>query len=182
MYMREIRINSTTGNEIVTTQEAKDYIRVDNSADDNVISRMITQARIWCENFISSDIVAKNRTYYVKELNQGQYYYDEYKTPRLQLPFGPVASIESVTTDGNTATYEIKGLNNEIIELKDGSAKEIKVQYITSGLNDSLVKQAILQTVSTYYDNRADFVTGTIVADIPTGAKDILNSYKKMFV
>jgi len=168
--MREIKINSTTGNEIVTTQEAKDYLRVDNSADDNIISRMITQARIWCENYIS------------KELNQGQYYYDEYETPRLQLPFGPVASISSVTTDGNTSTYEIKGVNNEIIELKDGSAKEIKVTYITEGLNDSLVKQAILQTVSTYYDNRADFKTGTIVSEIPTGAKDILASYKKPFV
>ena len=180
--MREIKINSTTGNEIVTTQEAKDYLRVENSADDNIIARMIIQARIWCENYISSDIVAKNRTYYVKELKQGQYYYDEYETPRLQLPFGPVASISSVTTDGNTSTYEIKGINNEIIELKDGSAKEIKVTYITQGLADSLVKQAILQTVSTYYDNRADFKTGTIVSEIPTGAKDILAVYKNPFV
>jgi hypothetical protein len=93
-----------------------------------------------------------------------------------------VASISSVTTDGNTSTYEIKGVNNEIIELKDGSAKEIKVTYVTEGLDDSLVKQAILQTVSTYYDNRADFKTGTNVSEIPTGAKDILASYKKPFV
>ena len=37
--------------------------------------------------------------------------------------------------------------------------KELKVTYVTVGINDSLVKQAMLQLISTYYDNRADFTT-----------------------
>ena len=57
--MRQIKINATTGNEILTAQNVKDYVRVDTSADDNLITSMITQARIWCENYISRDIVAK---------------------------------------------------------------------------------------------------------------------------
>jgi hypothetical protein len=36
--------------------------------------------------------------------------------------------------------------------------------------------------VSNYYDNRADFVTGTIVSDIPTNVKNILSGYKTMFI
>ena len=67
--MRQIKINSTTGNELLTGQNVKDYVRIDTSADDNIISAMITQARIWCENYISRDIVAKNRTYYLDATN-----------------------------------------------------------------------------------------------------------------
>jgi hypothetical protein len=39
-----------------------------------------------------------------------------------------------------------------------------------------------LQMVSNLYDNRADFVTGTIVSQIPTNVKSILSGYKTMFI
>ena len=74
------------------------------------------------------------------------------------------------------------GLDKETIELDNGYAKKITVVYITSGLNDSLLQQAILQLAATYYENRTDFVTGTITSEIPTDTRDILNSYKAMFL
>jgi len=169
---REVKINSTTGTEILTTQEVKDYVRIDTSSDDSIILAMITQARIWCENYISKDIVAKNRTYYLSHTN-GVY----------DLPFGPVASISEITIDGTATTdYEILGLDNETIELDSSLAENVKSTYITLGLNDTLIKQAMLQLISTYYDNRSDFKTGTIVQDIPTSTTTILTSYKTMFI
>ena len=59
--MRQIKINSTDGSEIVLVATAKDYMRVSSTVDDNIITRMISQARIWCENYISKDIVGKTR-------------------------------------------------------------------------------------------------------------------------
>lgn len=168
--MRQIKVNSVTGSEIVTTQNVKDYVRIDTSADDSIIALMIEQARIWCENYISRDIVAKNRTYYVDKTNG-----------IFDLPFSPVSSISAVTVEGETAEYTILGLDNETIELDGGSAEQVKVTYATTGLSDGLLKQAILQLVSTYYDNRADFVSGSIT-EIPTNVKSILSSYKSMFV
>lgn len=169
--MRQIKINSTTGSELLTTQNVKDYVRIDTSADDSIISAMITQARIWCENFISRDIVAKNRTYYLDETNG-----------LFSLPFGPISSISSITIKGTATTdYEILGLDNETIELDGGPAQQVKVTYVTSGQNDSLLKQAMLQLISTYYDNRSDFTSGTI-SEIPTSTKTILLSYKSMFL
>lgn len=169
--MRQIKINSTTGSELLTTQNVKDYVRIDTTADDSIISAMITQARIWCENFISRDIVAKNRTYYLDETNG-----------LFSLPFGPIASISSITIKGTATTdYEILGLDNETIELDGGPAQQVKVTYITTGQNDSLIKQAMLQLISTYYDNRSDFTKGTI-SEIPTSTKTILLSYKSMFL
>lgn len=171
--MRQIKINATTGNEILTAQNVKDYVRVDTSADDNLITSMITQARIWCENYISRDIVTKNRTYYLDTTNG-----------LFDLPFGPVASVSEITLNGTITTdYEILGLDNETIELDGGIAERVKITYITLGINDSLVKQAMLQLISTYYDNRADFTTEqNDVGEIPTSTRNILNSYKVMFL
>lgn len=168
--MRQIKVNSVTGSEIVTVSDVKDYARIDTTADDTLIGNMITQARIWCENYISRDIVAKNRTYYL-DSTQGIF----------DLPFAPVASISSVTVKGEAETYEVLGLDNETIELDNGYAERVKITYVTTGLDDGLLQQAILQLTSTYYDNRADFVEGNI-AEIPTNVKSILSSYKSMFV
>lgn len=170
-FHSQVKINSTTGSEIITTANAKDFIRVDTTADDTIIGEMITEARIWTENYIAKDIVAKTRTYYTP-----------FQKERFVLPFAPVASITSVTVDDTAADYEVKGLDNEIIELKELPAKEIKVSYTTSGLDDSLLKQALLRLVSTFYDNRAEFVVGQQVNEIPMGVKNILSGYKTMFI
>jgi hypothetical protein len=169
--MRQIKINSTTGSEIVSTSEFKDYARISNSADDTLIDIIIKQARIWCENYISRDIVAKNRTYYLDQTNG-----------IFDIPFGPIASISSVTVDGTAVTdYTMEGLDNETIDL-DGPADKVKVTYITSGLDDELLQQAIKQFAVTLYDNRHDFVEGKSGDMVPTETKVILNSYKNMFV
>ena len=169
--MRQIKINSTTGSEIISTSEFKDYARISNSADDTLIGIIIKQARIWCENYISRDIVAKNRTYYLDETNG-----------IFDIPFGPIASISSVTIDGTTVTdYTMEGLDNETIDL-DGPAEKVKVTYVTSGLDDELLQQAIKQFAVTLYDNRHDYVEGKSGDMVPSETKVILNSYKNMFV
>ena len=171
--MRQIKINATLGSEIITTTEVKNYVRIDTTADDALIATMITQARIWAENFISRDIVSKNRTYYIDRTDTGLF----------DLPFSPVASISEITINNIiTTNYEILGLDNETIELDQGSADRVKITYITSGLNDSLLKQALLQLVSTYYDNRADFIESQSVSEIPSNVKVVLSSYKTMFL
>ena len=171
--MRQIKINTTLGSEIITASEVKNYVRIDTSADDALIATMITQARIWAENFISRDIVSKNRTYYIDRTDTGLF----------DLPFSPVASISEITINNIiTTNYEILGLDNETIELDQGSADRVKITYITTGLNDSLLKQALLQLVSTYYDNRADFIVSQSVSEIPSNVKVVLSSYKTMFL
>ena len=164
--MRQIKINTTLGSEIITASEVKNYVRIDTSADDALIATMITQARIWAENFISRDIVSKNRTYYIDRTDTGLF----------DLPFSPVASISEITINNIiTTNYEILGLDNETIELDQGSADRVKITYITTGLNDSLLKQALLQLVSTYYDNRADFIESQSVSEIPSNVKVVLS-------
>jgi len=132
---------------------------------------MIKEARIYAENIISSDIVAKNRTLYISQVLE-----------RFELPFSPIASISSITIDGTTAAYKSYGIDDQFIELNELPAKEVKITYVTAGQDDSALKQALLQIVSTMYDNRADFKTGTIVSEVPTEARQILSGYKRAFI
>jgi len=169
--MRQIKINSSLGNEIITLADVKSYVRIDSTEDDAIITNMIEQARIWCENYISRDIVPKSRTYFLGDTSG-----------LFDLPFAPIAEVQSVTVEGEAATFTEYGLDDLSIELDGGPSSNVKVTYTTSGLNDGLIKQALLQMVSNYYDNRADFVTGTIVSDIPTNVKSILSGYKTMFI
>ena len=117
---------------------------------------------------------AKNRSYYLDETSG-----------TFSIPFGPVTSITSIHADGIALTHTNVGLDKETIELDNGYAKKVTVIYITSGLNDSLLQQAILQLATTYYENRVDFNSGdeNKASDlIPSDTRDILNSYKAMFL
>jgi len=171
-FHTQIKIDSTTGSELVNTATAKTYLRVDTSADDTLIGQMITQARIIIENYISKDIVAKTRKLYLASVDE-----------RFVLPFSPIASIQSITVEGTaTTSYETYGLDDTIVELNSLPSKEVIVSYTTSGMSDSFLIQANLQMISNLYDNRADFVVGSIVSEIPTDVKSILSSYKAMFI
>jgi hypothetical protein len=167
------KIVSTTGTEIVSVADAKAYMRVDTSDDDTLIGTMIEQARIWCENYIGKDIVAKSRQYYLEEANN-----------RFSIPFSPLNAISSVTIEASAAEYDTYGLYDEIIELDQLPAQDIKVSYSTLGMDNGLLQQAILQLVSTYYDNRADFIVlqGVSFVKVPTEVTQILNSFKNMFI
>lgn len=175
--MRQINILSESGGEPVGLTAVKNYIKVDFSDDDNVIESMITTARVWCENYISRDIVVKQREYYLPKTNG-----------IFDLPFGPVASIDEVKINGSATTaYESLGFNNESIELNAGESQKVIVKYTTAGftdanLNTQMIESAIKQLVSTYYDNRSEFEVGVGINKIPTGVTTILSSLKSQFI
>jgi hypothetical protein len=171
-----MRIVAQSATNPVSLADAKNYIKVDFTDDDVLIAKMLVQAVSWCENYLSRDIVSKTRKYYMDKTNG-----------LFDLPFSPVTSITSVKIDGSAATYDVIGLNNETIELHSGSAEKVEVEYITESVfnnftQGALIEGAILQLVSTYYDNRTDFVMGVGINEIPTNVKAILASQKSLFI
>ena len=132
---------------------------------------MIVQARVWIENYLSRDIVSKTRSLYLATVNE-----------RFSLPFSPIASVQTITIDGTTTTnFQTYGLNELIVELEDLPSENVIVNYTTTGFKYDLIKQAMLQLVSTYYDYRTDFVEGNLNM-IPTNVRNILSSEKSMFI
>lgn len=170
--MYQNQVNSETGSELLTVQDVKDYCRIDTASDDTLIGVLIVSARKQMENYISRDIVAKERSMFMDKTNG-----------RISLTWGPIDSITTVTVGGTVTTdFETIGLNEKMIILDSGPALNVQVDYVTLGMSDDLLKQAMLQLVSTLYDNRADFVTGTIVASIDTTSKIILAGYRNVFI
>lgn len=180
--MANMIINSVTGTEIVTLQQVKDYIRIETTADDVLLATIISTAHAWCENYLSRDIIAKNRTVYFRDVNHARSYFMDADANPIRLPFAPVASIVSVTVEGSAAAYTVTGVGSDEILLDSSPAKDVKVNYITQGLTDAQIKNAIFVLCSTLYDNRTDFVTGTIATSLPIGVRAILNPFKEVYI
>ena len=171
--MPEMLINSVVGAEPLTETDFKNYIRIDTDADDGLLENMIVTAREWCEMYISSDIVSKSRTYYQEYVDHGEV---------IDLPFGDVSSISSVTAEGSAVQYTTKGVGSNRLILNSLPAKDVKITYTTAGINNQVIKSALKMFVYTLYDNRASFVTGTIVTEVPLNIQSILDPYKQIYI
>ena len=169
--MRQIKINDVIGVPIISRTEAKNYIRIDTIADDTLIDLMIEAAHTAAENYMSRDIIAKERTYYL----------DESTTGFIDVPFGPVASVDAVTVKGISVSFSVYGLGDPMVEIEP-LGTNIKIDFTTEGMSDGLLKQALLMMVSTYYDNRTDFVTGMTVNEVPSASAKLLDGIKAVFI
>jgi hypothetical protein len=169
--MRQIKINDVIGTPIISRAETKNYIRVDTTADDTLIDLMIQAAHTAAENYMSRDIIAKERTYYLDDMPSGF----------IDVPFGPVASVDEVTAQDIPVPFTVFGLGDPIVEIQP-LCRNIKIDFTTEGMNDGLLKQALLMMVSTYYDNRTDFITGQTVNEVPSSSAKLLDGIKSVFI
>jgi len=170
--MYQVDIVNTVGDELVTLEEAKNYCRIDTSADDTLIELLIASARQQIESYLSRDIVAKDRSLFL-----------DYTDGNIYLPWGPIDIVTAVYIDSAMTTdFTTIGIKEINVLLGSGPAKLVQVLYTTLGMNDAAIKQAMLQLISTLYENRADFKTGTIVSTIDTTTKVILAGFKNVFI
>ena len=147
--------------ELVSLADAKNYLRVDNSDDDTLIENMIIQARIMAETYTRSDIAPKTREQFLVTA-EGDF----------NLYYAPIATVNSVMVDGvENTTYETLGLSNPFIRLDgNGMAKNVLVNYTTSGRTEVGLKQGILCTIAYLYYGRD--------AKMSTNYKPFLAPYK----
>lgn len=181
--MISVQIDSTSGSEIVSASELKSYARIETSDDDTIVAEMIKAAREKCEAIINRDIVAKTRTLFVSNINFSGEYGNLYRRRvKVVLPFAPINSITSVQkqdADGtlSNVSFDSFGFEDKYIEITSTHSKNLKIVYTTSGLSFDNLKVAIKQLASSYYDNRAEFVKGQTINEIPTNVKSILSPY-----
>lgn len=147
----DIRIISTIGTtEPVTLAEVKNYLRLNNTQDDDLINDIIVNARMRAERYINSDIVSKQRQVYLPAVNEP-----------IQLPYAPITSVDTVNINGTAQTvnegYFARGLeDNPRIEFNVGGADRVDITYTTSGLDASLVKQGVLALCAELYYGRTE--------------------------
>lgn len=136
--------------EPVALQEAKDYAKIDvGTADDAIITYLITTARQQCEDFTGISIVGRTVTTYITNRCGGVF-----------LPYGPVKSITSITDqDGNAlvADQDYKIAGKSFPQILWPKWDNMTVVYTTGYTTlPQEIKSAILQQIFYLYENRGE--------------------------
>lgn len=96
----------------------------------------------------------------------------------VQLPWGGVTTITELRLDGVASTdYTFSHITQKI---KIGPAyANLQVDYKSKyNKSPTLIKQAVLIMISTFYSNRDDYVTGVTLERIPMTSLNLLNAVR----
>jgi uncharacterized phiE125 gp8 family phage protein len=162
--------------EPITLAEAKEYARIDGSAEDALITALIKMARIHCESFTGKSLVPKTIT-----ITSFSFPY------QFQMPYGPLNAENNVTKvvtlDQNGAetnlNYQVNpGLYPKMMILGGNQSYKFKTVY-TAGFTTvpEDIKLAIKMLVNTMYERREDFSDLQAIPS-PLGVKALLMPYK----
>jgi len=188
--MRNVWVDTDVATEAVTVQEAKLFCKVTGDGDDAIFSMLIRQARENMEMYCGVSLAEKTL---ICEWD---------KLPRngiIDLPYGPVKSITSVTLvyEGSDTADDVLAVNDRYylskmpwpqIRIATSSVSgraTIQVKYIVGYGSTNCpplpyqLKVAMLKEILTQYDNRENFNVGEAVSMLSNEAKAIAHPYKR---
>jgi uncharacterized phiE125 gp8 family phage protein len=139
---------SNEGPEPVTLTDAKNWLKIDVSDDDVLLSKLISAARQKCETYTNISMIPRTVTAWL------QIGLDE-----IRLPYGPVNTLTGVTNNKGEA-IEPSGyvLKYEKFKALD-PATEVKAVYTAGDTAEDLQSDfyiAILNQVAWMYEHRGD--------------------------
>jgi len=190
--MKPWRVTVDQANELWTTAEVKNYLKVDDATDDALIAAMNKAARFEVES--RQNISTLNKTI-VQKLER---FPSSYKVATdyenvikcLVYPLVSVTSITYLDENGvsrvlNPSLYEVDTYRGLIAEAVDQdfpdtylSLNDVTITYVAGfGTNatdcPSDIRIAVLKLIAAMYDNRTNGIQR-----LPTAADIILNRYK----
>lgn len=190
--MKPWRVTVDQANELWTTAEVKNYLKVDDATDDALIAAMNKAARFEVES--RQNISTLNKTI-VQKLER---FPSSYKVAMdyenvikcLVYPLVSVTSITYLDENGvsrvlNPSLYEVDTYRGLIAEAVDQdfpdtylSLNDVTITYVAGfGTNatdcPSDIRIAVLKLIAAMYDNRTNGIQR-----LPTAADIILNRYK----
>ena len=143
----DIQTTSNLSTEPVTVSEAKSFMKITFSTDDTIIQGLITSARMLLEKFTGVSFGAKSYTV-TMEVNDCW----------IDLPYGPVDSIDSVTQIEGIGSTEVltSGTHFELIggRLRIERQGIISIEYSTAFTVNEDLKTDIKRLVAFMYSNR----------------------------
>tara|TARA_R110002012_G_scaffold55882_1_gene142598 strand:+ start:2779 stop:3357 length:579 start_codon:yes stop_codon:yes gene_type:complete len=188
MY-RSLKVNTLATNPLFTTAEAKDFLKVDTTADDTLIDNLIKAATQSCEEYTNQYFMDTLVTQYSDNWME---FYRLYKSP--------VSSLTHIKYYDSTDTLQTLAASNYILDnaskpariglAVDGelptladriNAVEVKytVGYGTASTDvPDGIKQAVLLTLGNFYENRQTVITGRTATELPLSSQYLLNQYK----
>ncbi|MBV1887597.1 MAG: head-tail connector protein [Parvibaculaceae bacterium] len=178
--------------EPISQAVAKSHLRVSHDEDDNLISGLITSARLTVEAVTRSALITQSWSFILDEWGEGR---------TLQLPLAPVVSLDAIglwndagekTDVGTTFCHLGKGAPAKIA-LNRGqrwptSLRETDGIYIdfTAGYGDDIddvpapLRQAILQLIAHWYENRGEASLSDLTMPVPASVGELVGPYRQM--
>jgi len=183
--------------EPVTLQEMKDYLRVDSSDEDALITSLIVAARAYCETKAKWSFITQSLRYTLDE-------WPEDNEIVLPQPFNDTTSLAVtyytagsssgvvwgstnywVDADSNPGRIVVKQNNSwPTFDLRTAKAVEVTFEVGYGGIGDvpEGIRTAIILLVGHWYHNRAAVLTGTISKEIEFGLTALLAPYTSPYV
>ena len=174
--------------EPITLTEAKNFLRVDGTDDDTLITALISAAREMCEQYTRRILVTTT----IDEYFDGFPNYKNYESKDIvYLSRGPVASITSlkyVDEIGSEVTVSTSAYVADLISepariastagwfATNGIINQVIVRYVVGTAVSSIptpLKQGMLLIISDLYDKRDDRVR-----QLPTASEYLFNPFR----
>ena len=188
MY-RSLKVNTLATNPLFTTAEAKDFLKVDTTADDTLIDNLIKAATQSCEEYTNQYFMDTLVTQYSDNWLE---VYRLYKSPVSSL-----TTIKYYDTNDSIQTLDpanyilddaskpariglaVDGTLPSLSDRINAVAVQYTVGYGTASTDvPDGIKQAVLLTIGNWYENRQTVITGRTATELPLSSQYLLNQYK----
>ena len=152
-----LRLVTAPASEPVTLAQAKTFLRVEHTADDEAITRAITVARQAAEQYLRTALLSQTWDYSVANP----------APTKIHLPFGPAQSISSITltteagatSTMNTANYRLSVSGFSVLFDPPVCIEKMTVRYV-AGIATTVadiplaIVQGILHHIAVMMENR----------------------------
>ena len=182
------KVTTAPVNEPWTLSDVKNYLKVDTSADDTLITTLISAARQAAESYLNMALITQTVTEKLDRLN----------SPTLYLSVSPVISVSNFQyADSQNTTQTFASINYVVDTFTKparlslaygktwptlyGNINDVTITY-TAGFGTEAsgvptqIRQAMLMMIADSYDNREDYVK-----KMPTASQYLLDQYRVQY-
>ena len=179
------KVTTAPAIEVWTLSEVKNYLKVDTSADDTLITTLLQSAREVAERYLNQALITQTITEKLDRLSNTTIY----------LSVSPVLSVLSFQYADSQNTTQTYNASNYIVDTFEkparlslaygktwptlyGNINDVTIVY-TAGYGATAasvpmqIRQAILMMIADSYDNREDYVK-----KLPTASEYLLDQYR----
>ena len=188
MY-RSLKVDTAATTPIFTTAEAKDFLKVDTTADDTIIDNLVAAATESCQIYTNQYFINTVVTQYSDNWKE---FYSLYKSPVSSIThikyYDTNDSLQTLASSNYILddTYEPArigiAVDGELPNVADRiNAVQVKytVGYGTASTDvPEGIRTAIILTVGNWYENRQSVITGRTATELPLSSQYLLDQFK----
>tara|TARA_R100000808_G_scaffold24227_1_gene55278 strand:- start:2097 stop:2675 length:579 start_codon:yes stop_codon:yes gene_type:complete len=188
MY-RSLKVDTAATTPIFTTAEAKDFLKVDTTADDTIIDNLVAAATESCQIYTNQYFINTVVTQYSDNWKE---FYSLYKSPVSSIThikyYDKDDSLQTLAASNYILddTYEPArigiAVDGELPNVADRiNAVQVKytVGYGTASTDvPEGIRTAIILTVGNWYENRQSVITGRTATELPLSSQYLLDQFK----